>query len=129
MSRTFRLVPPKLRETHVVGQVLDLLRLRGYYPLRLQSGFFRTKDGRGITVGEPGIPDYVAIHERYPAVFLEVKRPGGKLRDDQCGKIAELELWRLAVAVVDSAEALIAFLNMHEHTAKQQPLPPPKRNL
>lgn len=114
-AKPFRLKPPpRLREDDVERACLDLLRYRGYYPVRLQSGLFKTPDGRWTRVGEPGIPDYIAAHGSYPAVFVEVKRPGGALSTEQRDKIGELELWRLAVATVDSVEALLSYLEQHE---------------
>lgn len=114
----FRLTPPriKLTENDVERECLDLLRARGYYPLRLQSGVFRTLyDNRPLRVGEPGLPDYIAVHPAYPAFFLEAKSSGGKLSPRQRDKIRELELgWQLKTAVVDCVEKLINWLNEHQ---------------
>src|SRR5215813_10342973 len=54
--KRFRLTSPrvKLVENDVERACVDLLRLRGYYVVRLQSGLFRTPDGRWIRIGEPG---------------------------------------------------------------------------
>lgn len=109
MSR-FRLTPPKIRltENHVERQCLDLLGLRGFKVIRLNSGKFKTKDNRWITIGEPGIPDYVI-----PAWFMEVKRPGGILSDDQSKKIWELEkIWGLQTIVTDNVVELIEWLDL-----------------
>jgi len=106
---------PKLSENDVERGVLDYLRLRGYYPIRLHVGRFRTKDDRWITIGDPGIPDYIAAHEIYPAVFVETKAPGKVLRATQGSKVWELRTgYRLAVTVADGVEALASFLDQHE---------------
>jgi hypothetical protein len=104
----FRLRPPQLSENDVERQCLDLLRLRHYRPVRLQSGRFWTLDKkRIITIGEPGIPDYVI-----PLFFVEVKRPGGELSPEQTTKIHELEhIYDVSVAVVDSLEEMLDWLN------------------
>ena len=112
----FRLRSPdkiQLTENDVEKQCLDYLALHRYRPVRLQSGLFTTlgKNPRPVTVGEPGLPDYVI-----PLFFMEVKRPGGKLSPAQVMKIRELELdgHGVPVAVVDSLEALIEWLDRYQ---------------
>jgi hypothetical protein len=103
----------KLTENDVRLACLELLRYRGWYLARQQSGLFQTLDGRKITIGEPGVPDYAAL--KAPSFLLEFKRPGGRLSEVQKRKIREIELaWRLPVAVVSSVEELIAWLAEHE---------------
>lgn len=117
----FRLKPQKLKvsENDVESACIDVLRFRGYWVIRQHSGLFKTPDGkRWIRIGEAGIPDYAAIHTRYPGFLLEVKRPGQDLDPAQKEKVAELRLgYRLAVAVVDSAALLVVWLNAHEKKA------------
>ena len=92
-----------------------MLLVHGWYPIRLQSGFFYTKDGRGITVGAPGLPDYVVLHKTHPGFLLETKRPKGKLSLKQEQKRWELTgAYCLAVAVVDEVERLVEWLAEHE---------------
>jgi hypothetical protein len=111
MARPFKLRPPqiKLVENDVERQCLDILRLRGFCPIRLNSGKFQTIDGRWITIGEKGLPDYVI-----PLFFVETKRPDGQLSPEQDRKIWELEhIWGVKTAVVDSVAALIEWLDQH----------------
>lgn len=108
MSGRFRLTSQriKLSENDVERACLDLLRYRRLYPLRQQSGRFKTSDGRWIRVGVPGIPDYVI-----PKFFVETKAPGGILSDVQRAKIYELHKhWDIETAVVESVEELIEWL-------------------
>lgn len=109
--KPFRLTPPppvKLVENDVEKACLNLLRLKGYYPVRLQSGLFKTPDGRWVRIGEPGLPDYVVIRNDW---FLEVKAPGKTPSPKQIEKIFELEkIHRIPVATVDSVERLIEWL-------------------
>jgi len=113
--KPFELTSPRLNENDIEAQCLGLLWRRGYYPVRLNSGLFKTADNRWVRVGERGLPDYIAIHERYRGFFLEVKRPGGKLSEDQQIKIRNLRhAYHLRVAAVDSVETLHAWLNEHE---------------
>lgn len=110
MTRAFTLKHTRLRENDIEDACLDLLRWRKYYPIRLQSGKFKTVDGRWITVGEPGLPDYVI-----PAFFLETKRPGGKLTPDQEQKIWELEAgYELQTAIIHEARDLTVWLDRYE---------------
>lgn len=115
MSR-FRLTSErvKLVENDVERACLDLLRLHGYYVMRLQSGLLKTPDGRWIRVGEPGLPDYVCVRRDF---FLEVKAPGKKLSPAQTSKIFELEACGFQVAAVDSVERLEAWLDQYEKRA------------
>ena len=108
MNSRFRLTGPKLKlsENDVERACLDVLRYRRLFPLRQNSGRFKTADGRWITIGVPGIPDYVI-----PKFFVEVKRPGGILSDVQRAKIYELDRWwDLKTIVVESVEDLIECL-------------------
>lgn len=114
--KRFRLTAPrvKLAENDVERAAIDLLRLKGYYVVRLQSGLLKTPDGRWIRVGEPGLPDYVCVKTDF---FLEVKRPGGKLNAAQVNKIFELEACGFRVAAIDSVEHLAAWLSDYEKKA------------
>jgi len=111
----------KLSENDVERACLEVLRWRHFYPLRLQSGLFIHADKAVIealeragvpyrcsTVGEVGIPDYVI-----PLFFVEVKRPGGKLRETQQLKITELAARHYETAVVESVENLTEWLREH----------------
>src|SRR5262252_1625358 len=112
--KRFRLTSPKiaLTENDVERACVDLLRARGYYVVRLQSGLFRTPDGRWVRVGEPGLPDYACIKDDF---FLEVKRPGGKPSAAQIKKVFELEAaHRIQVATVDRVEHLVRWLDERE---------------
>jgi|SRR5215831_14725924 len=109
MATDFQLEPPTLKERDVVTQCVNVLNHLGIFPHRYQSGFFRTKDGRGITIGEPGIPDWVV-----PAWWLEVKAPGKRPTPEQLMKHMQLERSEDAlVAVIDSKQALIEWLRAH----------------
>ena len=117
MAKRFKLTSPKVRisENDVERAVVDLLRYRGYYVVRLQVGTFKTKADRWLHIGEPGLPDYCALHPVHPGFFVEVKRPGASASEVQRRKHAELRLcYRLGVAVIDNPQALAAWLAEHE---------------
>jgi hypothetical protein len=100
---------------------LDLLRYRGYWIGRNHCGKFRTADlNRWITGAPKGTPDYACLHQTFPGFLLEVKRPGEGISDDQKQQILEIRLgYRLAIAVVDTVEALDAWLGQHEAANKR----------
>lgn len=110
----FRLTPPKIKlsENDVEKACLDLLRVRHFYPLRQQSGLFKTpeiRSSRYVRIGEPGIPDYCI-----PRFFVEVKRPGESLSEAQKEKIWTLkEHWGLETAVIENVDELIEWLTHH----------------
>lgn len=113
----FRLTaPPPLREDDVERACIEFLRLRGYWVGRNHCGTFRSIDLRRWIKGAPkGTPDYACLHEVFPGFLLEVKRPGGDTSPDQKKQIMEIRLgYHLAIAVVDTAEALEAWLGKHE---------------
>ncbi len=115
----FRLTPPRVRlsEKDVTKACLHLLGLRGYYVIRNQSGLFRTPDHRWIRAGVRGLPDYTALHPRWPGFLMELKRPGGQLSPEQVERIAEIRRgFGLALAVIDSVDALDEWLHQHERS-------------
>jgi hypothetical protein len=121
----FRLTPPKapkLREDDVEKACLDLLAWRGWYVIRLQVGRFRTLDGlRVMTVGKKGLPDYVAVHERYPAFFMETKAPGEDLSADQIKTTwAITTAYKITVVKIDRVEDLIPWLDAYEGKRKNE---------
>jgi hypothetical protein len=113
----FRLTPPpRLCENDVERACLDLLRIRGYWVARLHAGTFKSADGlRWIKGVEKGTPDYATLHEHFPGFLLEVKRPGADATPQQKTKIMEIRLgYHLAIVVVDTVDALAAWLRQHE---------------
>jgi hypothetical protein len=116
-ARAFRLTPPpRLVENDVERACLDLLRYRGYWVVRVHAGTFKSADGRRWIKGaDKGTPDYACVHERFLGFLLEVKRPGADASPEQKQKIMEIRLgYHLAIAVVDSVDALDAWLRQHE---------------
>lgn len=119
--RQFKLTPPPpLRENDIERACLDLLRYRGYYVMRLHAGTFRTADGKRWIKGvQKGTPDYGCLHESFPGFLMEVKRPGADATEDQKQKILEIRLgYHLAIAVVDTVDALEVWLGKHEAAKK-----------
>lgn len=118
MSRSFRLKPQTIRmsENDVERACLDLLRLRGYWPVRLHAGLFKSVDDRRWIRGvDKGTPDWAAIVA--PSFLLETKRPGGSLSDDQKRKIFEIQRFNgLETVVVEDAQELLDWLDQHQRS-------------
>lgn len=115
----FHLKAPALKvsENDVRNACLDILRLHHWWPIRQHVGLFQTvgRNSHKVTIGETGDPDYVVV--RAPSFFLETKRPGGKLSDEQRARIDTLKrFYHLETAVVESVEELIAWLDRHERS-------------
>jgi len=75
--------PPKLLEREVTGQIREFMKLKGWRPVRMQ----RTVMPGQFQTGEPGIPDFVFLwyikRGIAACLWVELKRPGGKLREKQ----------------------------------------------
>jgi hypothetical protein len=120
----FGLTPykPKITENDVEKACLTVLRTRNYWVVRIHTGTFKSVDGKRFIKGaEKGTPDYQTAHSLYPGFLLEVKRPGEAPSPEQALKILEIRRgYHVAVAVVDSAEALNQWLNHHEKEARER---------
>ena len=104
----------QLSENDVRRACLDVLRAHCWWPIRQHVGTFRPvgDDNRIITIGEKGDPDYVVV--RAPSFFLETKRPGGVLSDDQRRRIDQLrQFYNLETVVVESVEDLVRWLDQN----------------
>jgi hypothetical protein len=114
----FKLTPPVKAgplERDIANAIKASLLRRGWVPVRQHSGKFRTQDNRWITVGEPGIADYICLHRDHPAFFLETKREGHQPTDQQRLKQWEYQqAYGLAWVVADTVEKVLAFLEEHE---------------
>jgi len=119
-QRPFRLRAPIPTENDVEAGCLSFLRLRGYWPIRLHAGRFKTADGKRWIQGvDRGTPDWAAIHPLYPGFLFEAKRPGESPEPHQLAKITELQVaYRLAIEVVHSPLDLNRWLDLHERKFK-----------
>lgn len=132
MSDRFRLTPPKvvLSEREVIEACTPVLRQRGYWLKRNHVGRFMTPSRDGgyppsewVTMGPPGIMDYIAVHEFWPAFFVEFKRKGKQLRDTQQTEFETIQFgFRLNAVMIDSIQDLSDFLSGHESRAREKML-------
>ena len=101
----------QLSENDVRDACLHVLRAHRWWPVRQHVGLFRPvahpKDV--VTIGTKGDPDYLVV--KAPSFFLETKRPGGKLSDEQVARIQQLQMfYDLETVVVESVEQLVEWL-------------------
>lgn len=59
--------------------------------------------------GASGVPDRLIIRPGHPVEFVELKRPGGKLRPVQAAMIRRLEALGQTVTVIDSKDGVDQF--------------------
>lgn len=113
--------PYEPRESAIAKTMRSFLERRNWKMLRQQSGVFLTLDQkRHVPVGEKGLPDYVCVHELYPAFFLETKRPGAKRSSEQVTKHWELEKqYHLTTLTTDRLEALVPWVEAWEKRWKK----------
>jgi hypothetical protein len=95
--------PAKLLEKEVTGQIRDFLKVKGWRALRMNPTV--VMQGR-VLPGETGIPDYFFVKYIKPGIsatlWVELKRPGGKLRPKQIEWIAKEQQRGATIWVVDS---------------------------
>ena len=71
--------PPLERE--IQKQIVKYLRLKGWQVWQTSQGYRSAPGGTRMT---PGLPDLYCLNEvRQWILWIEVKRPGGKLRPEQ----------------------------------------------
>ena len=129
----FRLQPPpplKISENDVRDACLQVLKLRGWWPVRQHVGRFQSASKSWVNIGVPGDPDYAIMQTRMqcphcrqqisaPGFFLETKRPGGILSEIQQIRIKQLKtLSGMDTVVVADVADLVAFLDGREVPAR-----------
>ena len=101
----------QLSENDVRDACLEVLRHHHWWPVRQHVGRFRpvAHPNDVVTIGSKGDPDYLVV--KAPSFFMETKRPGGKLSDDQRRRIDQLQqFYGLETVVVESVEQLVEWL-------------------
>jgi len=120
----YRLLMQGVPESATVRACLDLLNVRGWFPLRVLCGVFQTLDGKRHVSGPPkGTPDYACLHWHYPAFLLETKRPiGGVLAEAQVQRQHIIHTgYHLPILVCADAHELTVWLDEHEAKHGQPP--------
>ena len=120
MSRGFQLTPQgriQLSEKDVIKACLDLLHRYRWWPIRQHVGLFHPykRPKQVIEMGEKGDPDYVIV--KAPSFFIEFKRPGGELSDDQRKRQWDLrQFYGLDTLVIERVEDLDEWLRLHQRS-------------
>lgn len=107
---------PRPLEREVLKQCRDYLRLRGFLVIRINSGaqvgeykgkkrFIRFNDTNGVS-------DLLALRDS-TVIFIEVKRPGGKLSDHQAAFLDDVRRHGGVGICVSSVDDLRRQLETH----------------
>lgn len=112
---TPRLFKVKEKEAEIQKQILLILKLKNCYPIRFNSGIFfankRCFRAYILPNGKSeGLPD-IQFFKNGVAHFIEVKRPGGKLRPSQETVLADLQQHGAVTMVADSWEKVFDWVN------------------
>lgn len=102
----------KPTETQIMNAIIGLLRYRGFYVQRMNSGALRDKRNRLIRMNRAGTPDVMAfkggcVHhfeDHVHLLFIEVKVPGNKPTPLQAEVMKELEEHGARCLVAHSVE-------------------------
>lgn len=95
-------------ETQVLRACLDYLTLRGIFHWRANQGVIPTPNGSYRRfVGLRGVADILGVLQTGRFLAVEVKRPGGRLSDEQktfLGRVAELGGVACCVSSIEELE-------------------------
>lgn len=95
-------------EHEIQNSIIDYLRMRQWYVLRLNAGaavIEQPNGSRRVIRGVPaGVPDLLALKQGERALFIEVKRPGRKPTDRQYEAMHELVSHGASCLVATSVE-------------------------
>jgi hypothetical protein len=69
-------------ERLVLRSVMELLRARGIFFLRINTGAFKNSAGQHVKFGHPGCSDIIAFR-RGKTIFIECKASDGRQSKDQ----------------------------------------------
>lgn len=81
-----------MREQQIQSRRIKELEAEGYYVIKL------------INTNKNGIPDLIAIPKGSDVIFVEVKKPGGKLSKLQEYRLKELEAHGVKVEIYKGDE-------------------------
>ena len=101
-------------EAIVSKQIKDYMVARGWRPIRMQRGLY-SGPATTFSSGEPGMPDYLFLRAIegdkigvMAGLWVEMKRPGGKLKKHQPEWHARERLRGFPVWVTDDLDSFMA---------------------
>jgi len=102
---------PQPLEKDIQRVVLQWLALAGVFAFRVNSGGMRWRDTKGKSRymqfnGAEGCSDVVGVLPDGRALFVEVKRPGGKATEKQLGFLAAAQTAGAVAVVATGVEDL-----------------------
>lgn len=89
-------------ENEVEADIVAFLQSRGWIVDRVQVGNYVTPDGRRISIGRRGQPDWRAKHPRLGYIEVEVKATGKRPSVLQAEYVAAMQSMGFAVTWADS---------------------------
>lgn len=104
-------------ETSISRAIAKAVADLGFKVLRLHSGKVKVRGGY-MRHNERGTPDRCVLLSGGSVVFLEVKKPGGKVREKQAQWHRDVARWGHRVAVVDSVGDAVAAVLEAEREAR-----------
>lgn len=111
-------------EKQVEKAIRDYLETKGYLVVKTDAGHAAryTKKLTGSALrGDfpPGFPDLIVLDPRGPAWFIEVKRPGGRIRRGQLYMHDYLMDMGFNVLVAHSVEDVVRFLTKQDEEGRE----------
>jgi Holliday junction resolvase len=98
-----------MTETEIQKQFVDVLRKADWTVLRVNSGLVKVRNG-WAHLAPKGTPDLLAIRPDSSHVWIEVKKPEGKLSPEQTEWIDKHRARGVEVHVFDTLDDLCAVL-------------------
>jgi len=100
-------------EAKVSREVREFLKMMGCAVYSTEQGYRRERGGTRQTPGIPDLLVFNATGSQVPFFFIEVKAPGGKLRDSQVLFQAECERASVPYLVAYDVRDVYDFLESH----------------
>ena len=114
----FRLTRPEPKETDIQAAILRALRIHPavVWAHRMNAGagkfsYSGGKESRFMRFGFPGMPDIMGQLKGGKALYIEVKRPSGRLSPDQQAFLARAEKGGACAFVARSVSEVFAVLD------------------
>lgn len=98
-----------IREQDIQKTCLDYLRLNNIFCYKINNVGIRKNNGSFIPAGMRGIPDII-MHFKGEVVYIEVKRPDGKLSEYQEDFKKQCEKDKIQHLVIRDLDELIKFV-------------------
>jgi len=102
-----KVTKPTISELDIQKQILTWLKLNGIFAFRVNTMGVPLPNGKFRPSPMKGIPDIIGVLPGGRALFIEVKRPGGKTSKEQDEFLAVADIAGAEVLVAESLEYVI----------------------